>query len=180
MADSNLYTAALEYHLFPDTYEGPQIQITSRKNQPQGMKFTNVTPHCMQVYRNSEGIVIKRIANFQQQDVYGLCTIQVYPTKWHPVHFKIALEHFVDNSINLVTRSCAVNNPMIPSNDVTGGINVTPLHTKYKVDGTVSIIGDNIVTTTVGGVSRMTAEQRDIYLCVHMCHSGDEMVFSLT
>jgi len=91
MADPILYTAALEYHLFPDAYEGPQIQISSRKHRPEGIKYTNDTPRYMHVHRNSDAIVIKRIANGHSQGVCGLCTIQVYPTKWHPVHFKIEL-----------------------------------------------------------------------------------------
>jgi len=175
LADPSLYTAALEYHLFPDTYEGPQIQISSRKHRPEGIIYTNVTPRYMRVHRNSDGIVIKRVANNQLQGIYGLCTIQVYPTKWHPVHFKIVWERFTGNSINLVTRSYAVTNPVIPSNDVTDGINIT----RCTVDGTVSVRGNNIVTT-VGSVSRITAKQREVYLCVHMRHAGEEVVFSLT
>ena len=45
MADMSLCTAALEYHLFPDKYEGPQSQIISRKCISQESLFKTF-PHC--------------------------------------------------------------------------------------------------------------------------------------
>ena len=72
-----------------------------------------------------------------------------------------------------------MTDPVIPSNDVTDGIDITLLHSRYTVDGTVSVRGNNIVTT-VGSVSRITAKQCEVYLCVHMHRGGDEVVFSLT
>ena len=42
VVDTDLYTAALEYHLVPDKYRGPINQITNRRHAPQNLKYVNV------------------------------------------------------------------------------------------------------------------------------------------
>jgi len=44
MADSVLYTSALEYHLMPNKYDGPEIQLVKRKVQ---LDFFNLTTDTM-------------------------------------------------------------------------------------------------------------------------------------
>jgi len=78
MADPTLYTAALEYHLFPDKYAGPPNQITNREGISHCFLYTNVTPSYIDVTNTSEGIIIRRIGSHSAR-LWGLCAIQVYP-----------------------------------------------------------------------------------------------------
>ena len=171
MADPSLYTAALEYHLFPDKYAGPPHQITDRTALSYAYIYANHTPSYIDLTKTSEGIAISRIGHVQ---TWGLCSIQVFPTERLPVNFKIMIISG-NHNIHLVTRSYEEDDPTIPSGIVKGGLNIAGFH---QVEGTVSIRGNNIVTT-LGSYTTTTPKQRGIYLCIHMYYVGNEVEFSL-
>ena len=179
MADPSLYTAALEYYLFPDKYEGPQSQIIHRKCPSQDSLFINVTPLYMDVTKTSDGVIISRYGNSRFR-AWGLCIAQVYPTERQHIQFKVIVKCISGNrNIHLVTRSFEVDDPTIPVGSVTDGINIATFIPQCEVNGTVSIRG-NYIFTTLSGISRATPRQRVVYLCIHMCNPGDEIQFSLT
>ena len=177
MADPSLYTAALEYHLFPDKYAGPSNQTTDREGLSLCFSYTNVTSSYVHVDDTSEGILIRRIGSHQLQP-WGLCAIQVYPTERQPVNFKVMTKSR-NHSIRLVTRSYEEDDPTIPPACVTGGINLSTFRALCEIYGTVSI-RDNYIATTLGNNATTVLKKRGIYLCIHMCNPGGEIQFSLT
>ena len=179
MADPGLYTAALEYRLFPDKYEGPQSQIIPRKYQPWYL-YKNVTPGFVDVSESPEGLVITRNHHMTRQG-YALCLVQVQPTEQHPVHFKITFKFRSHNGHHvLVTRSYlqysdSVRNDLYPG-EVIGGIDLAK-QWECECVGTVSIRGESVVTT-IGDVSKVTPIENEIYLCLHMYEPNAEIRFS--
>jgi len=175
-ADPSLYTAALEYHLFPDKYAGPSNQTTDREGLSLCFSYTNVTSSYVHVDDTSEGILIRRIGSHQLQP-WGLCAIQVYPTERQPVDFIVTINKSSMCNIHLITRSYEEDDPTIPPGSVTGGINIATF-TPWQINGTVSIRDNNIATTFGKSIMTLVPKRQGIYLCIHMHDPGDEIKFS--
>ena len=162
MADPSLYTAALEYHVFPDKYEGPESQIIPRKQQQSRYVYKNATPEYLNVSETPKGLILTNHSGS------ALCIIEVQPTEQRPVHFKIKFKY--DNYGGghgyhfLVPRFKSVcNNITLTTHD---GIDLTrPIN--YELDGTVSIKGNDVITT-ICGVSKVMPKENEICLCLHI------------
>jgi len=170
MADPSLYTAALEYHLFPDIYKGPESQIIPRKCQPRYV-YENATPECLDVSETPKGLVL---INNHLGD--ALCIIQVQPTEQRPVHFKIKYKYDgygrADGCHILVPRSKSVCNSTTPTaHTIDGGIDLTRQF-NYELDGTVSIKGNDVITT-ICGVSKAMPKENEICLCLHIYQTAE-------
>jgi len=179
LADSYLYSAALEYHIFPDQYEGPSIQITNRKLVPQNIKYINANYLCMVVCEN-DGLNICKT-----DGVYGwnaLCAILVCPTSRQPVCFKIVVIQALDNDsghLYLATQSHDDRVPHFQVDRTMGGMELHNLCDGQEIDGVVSVRGDDVVTT-INGVTNYTTNTGIIYFCIHMFNQNDEILFSFT
>jgi len=160
MADPSLYTAALEYHHFPDKYEGPKSQLKARKYQPQYV-YKNIFPGRTCVAHEGQDLVITATNGF------GICQVEVNPTVQRPIHFKIVLNPHTYNNTNcvLVTQSQVVEDYNAAyrryGRDASDGIDLER-QLRY-VEGTVSIRGNDVVTA-VGDVSMFMPREEKIYL----------------
>ena len=173
MADSNLYTAALEYHLFPKKYDGPSIQVTSRQGIVQKAAFTNLTPNTVTMTESPSGTVFTKVGKSAWN---GMCLAEVHPTNQHPVHFKFCLQFCSSyNGIRLAVQSCPLNNIVISS---PVGITVDGLAVDQEADGYIAIDG-NTVTTTVGERVMKVRKQDAIYLCLYMFHTNSSIRISV-
>ena len=84
-ADPYLYKIALEYHLLPSSFSGPQDQIEIRRYF---FNFRSTSPG-MFIEHNPKGTFIKN-----QEDGSCMCFAFVVPTESNPVRFKVCLRHF--------------------------------------------------------------------------------------
>jgi len=181
MADSSLYTAALEYQFFPDKYKGPLTQITHRKLISQNIKYVNANYQCMVVSEVNDGLIISKFGG--HFDWNGLCAILVCPTTQQPVHFRIV----VDNTFNdddcghlyLSTHSYDDIHPQFKVNELTGGQELQNLAKGDEIDGVISVRGDNVLTT-IHNITNSTPIIGVVYFHVHMTNAEDEVLFSLT
>ena len=173
MADSNLYTAALEYHLFPKKYDGPLTQITSRLGVVQKVAFTNLTPNTVTMSELPSGTVFTKVGKSAWN---GMCVAEVHPTNQYPVHFKFCLEFCSSyNGIRLAVQSCPLKNIVISSPvDVT----VDGLAVNQEADGYIAIDG-NLITTTIGERVMKTTKQDAVYLCLYMFHTSSSIKISI-
>ena len=178
MADPNLYTAALEYHLVPSKYRGPLNQIIYRKHVPQNIKYINANHQYMTVSDNNNGITITKSEDSFNWN--GLCAIFVHPIQQQPVHFKIALQKVeFFSQIYLVTHSYNSSHPRFRVNDITGGIKLSGLCVQQKIDGVISIRG-NTINTTINGTTKTILKASVTYFCIHMNYEDDKLQFSFT
>ena len=175
LADSSLYTAALEYHLFPKKYDGPSIQITNRQGSGIRAKtaFTNLTPNTITMTESANGTLFTKIGKSAWN---GMCLAEVHPTNQHPVHFKFCLEFCSSyNGIRLAVQSCPLNNIVISS---PVGVTVDGLAVDQEADGFIAVDG-NTITTTIGGRATKTKKQDAIYLCLYMFHTNSSVRISI-
>ena len=173
MADSELYTAALEYHLFPKKYDGPSIQISSRQGIVQKAAFTNLTPNTVAMTESPSGTTFTKIGKSAWN---GMCLAEVHPTNQHQVHFKFCLQFCSSyNGIRLAVQSCPLNNIVISS---PVGMTVDGLEVDQEADGYIAIDG-NIVITTVGERVMKIRKQDAIYLCLYMFHTNSSIKISI-
>ena len=178
MANSSLYTAALEYHLFPGKFDGLSSQVAKRETSYDHMQiesvFTNLTPKTITLTETPNGTVFTKTGKSAWN---GLCVTKVQPTEQQPVHFKLHMESCTAYcGIRLAVQSCSLDNLVISS---PVGMNVDTFNTGQENDGTISIIG-NTITTTIGGCV-MTTHKRSypVFLCVYMFHTNGVIRISL-
>jgi len=84
-ADPYLYKSALEYHILPNNFNGPQDQIKIRKYY---FDFITKSPY-MVIKHGPKGTLI---SNKQTKLCY--CFADIYPTESTPVRFKVYLKCF--------------------------------------------------------------------------------------
>ena len=168
-ADSILYMTALEFHLMPSKYDGPQIQLAKRKS---GFSFFNLTTATMTITKDGS---ITKTSRSNGWD--GLCAAQVYPTEQHPVHFKFLLKHsHSDRSgIKIVTRSCSMSS--LSADSFSGGMDGRYFlpNVGGEVEGAITMNGGKI-TTTIGNKTITTTKECDtIYLCIHLYYPDNSV-----
>jgi len=176
MADSSLYTAALEYHLFPKKYDGPSYQITCRQGLIENRvtpAFTILTPSTITKTESPNGTIFTKIGKSAWN---GMCVAQVHPTNEHPVHFKFRLEFCSSyNGIRLAVQSCPLNDIHISS---PVGVTVDGLAVDQEADGFIAIDGNTIITT-IGGRVLQTRKKDTIFLCLYMFHTNSSIRISI-
>ena len=173
VADSSLYTAALEYYLFPKKYNGPSIQITSRQSIIPKVSFNNLTPNTVTMTESSKGTTFTKIGKSAWN---GMCLAEVHPTNQHPVHFKFRLEFCSSyNGVRLAVQSCSLNSIVISS---PVGMTVDGIAVDQEVNGLISVNG-NTITTTIGGTVMKARKQDAIYLCLYMFHTNSSVRISI-
>ena len=173
VADSSLYTAALEYYLFPKKYHGPSIQITSRQSIIPKVSFTNLTPNTVTMTESSKGTTFTKIGKSAWN---GMCLAEVHPTNQHPVHFKFFLEFCSSyNGVRLAVQSCSLNSIVISS---PVGMTVDGIAVDQEVNGLISVDG-NTITTTIGETVMKARKQDAIYLCLYMFHTNSSVRISI-
>ena len=103
-ADSYLYKTALEYHILPNSFSGPQDQIKVRK-------------YYFDFCASSTGMCIKQtprgtvIANQNEgQGQACICYAEIHPTESNPVHFKFCLLKSFNGNIRLFVGSQRLKN----------------------------------------------------------------------
>ena len=169
LADSNLYTAALEYHLFPNKYDGPLLQITNRQALVQKTTFTNLTPSTITMTESHNGTIFTKVG---RSGWNGMCVAQVHPTNEQPVHFKFCVQFCSSyNGIRLAVQACPLSNLVISS---PLGITVDGLAMEQEASGYIAING-NTITTTIGGRVMTTKRKDVVYLCLYMFHTNSSV-----
>ena len=182
IADSVLYTSALEFHLIPSKYNGPQIQLSQRKFA-RDFDFVNLTPNTMTIIKKDDHDSITKTYSITKtcSDYWdGLCVTQVYPTEQQHANFKFLLQYSNSDcsGIQIVVRSCSKND-LSPGN-YSGGMDVGGFTTGKEVDGKIIIIGDKI-STTIGHKTITTTNACDtIYLCVYLYYINNSVKFSVS
>ena len=171
MADISLYTAALEYHLFPGKFDGLSSQVVKREASYDHVQtesaFTNLTPKTITLTETPNGTVLTKTGKSAWN---GLCVAKVEPTEQQPVHFKLHMESCMTYSgIRLSVQSCSLDSFVI---NCPVGMNVDTLTTEQENDGSISVSGNIITTTIGGGVSTSHKRNYPIYLCVYMFHTN--------
>ena len=172
LADSTLYTAALEFHLMPSQYDGPKTQLVRRKLRD--FNVVNLTTNAIMI--NEDGPLVS-ITKISTNGWNGLCAIQMILTEQHPVKFKFILNKSNSDrsGIQLVVRSCLESN--LSAGAYSGGIDGNGFTIGEEVDGMVTLNGSRI-TTTIGHRTMVTTKQHDtIYLCVHLYYSSNSVSF---
>ena len=169
-ADLVLYASALEFHLMPSKYDGPQIQLARRKLPFIG--FFNLTTVTMTIKEDGPFVSITKINSCNWD---GLCAAQVYLTEQDSVHFKFLLkESNSDRSgIQIVTRSCSKNSLSV--GDCSGAMDSKGFTIGETVDGMISLKGGKI-TTTIGHKTVTTTKGCDTtYLCIYLYYPGNSI-----
>ena len=172
IADSTLYTLALEFHHMPNKYDGPKIQLVRRKSK---FDFINLTTDTVTIHMHDSRSIIEKS---RSNDWNGLCAAQVDLTENTPVHFKFLLNKTnTDHSgIQIVVKSCLKGN--LSANSYRGSIDVSGFTTGKEVDGVIIMKG-NQISTTIGHKTMTTTKQHDtIYLCVHLYYFNNSVTFS--
>ena len=167
LADSILYTSALEFHLMPNKYNGPKIQLIRRSSLD--FNVVNRTTNTMTV--NKEGPLVSITKTSSSNDWNGLCAVQVCPTEQYPVHFKFTVKHSNrDRSgIYLDVKSCSESSLSTGVYPMAAGMDGNGFTTGEEVDGLISMKGSKITTTIGHQTITTTAKQnRMIYLCVYL------------
>ena len=173
VADSSLYTAALEYYLFPKKYDGPSIQITGRQSIIPKVAFTNLTPNMVTMTESPKGTTFTKVGKSAWN---GMCLAEVHPTNQHPVHFKFRLVFCSSyNGVRLGVQSCSLNSIVISS---PAGMTVDGIAVDQEVDGLIAVDG-NTITTTIGGTVMKARKQDAIYLCLYMFHTNSSVRISI-
>jgi len=171
MADSSLYIAALEYHLFPGKFDGLSSQVAKRETSYDHVQmeslFTNLTPKTITMTETPSGTIFTKTGKSAWN---GLCVAKVQPTEQQPVHFKIHIDSRTSYcGIRLSVQSCLLDDFVINSPI---GMNVDTLNTGQENDGTISISGNTVTTTIGGGVMTIQKKSDPIFLCVYMFHTN--------
>ncbi|XP_065888370.1 BTB/POZ domain-containing protein 9-like [Dysidea avara] len=177
MADPVLYTLALEYHHKPNTYDGPPNQLVPRKYLEVAPKkcfvATNITPNTIASSSDGASVTITKLGSSNWD---GLCVLQVYPKEQFPVHFTFQIKQTSSDlsGIQLVVRSCLFSS--LTADNFRGGVDGSVGH---KVEGTIAI-GNNNITTTIGGKTLNTTKQSDgIYLCVYLYYQNNSVIVTI-
>jgi len=178
MADSRLYTAALEYHLFPGKFDGLSSQVAKRETSYDHMQvesvFTNLTPKTIAMTATPSGTVFTKTGKSAWN---GLCVAKIQLTEQQPVHFKLHMDSCTSYcGIRLSVQSCSLNSLVISA---PVGVNVDTLNTGQENDGTISISGNTITTKIGGGVMTTQRKSDPIFLCVYMFHTNGVIKISL-
>ena len=122
-ADPYLYKSALEYHILPNNFNGPQDQIKIRKYY---FDFSTTSPS-MLIKHGPKGTLI---ANEQLRPCK--CFTDIYPTESSPVRFKLYLKCF--GEIRLLVGY------QLPNDYASyARINVSRLPLHQEVDGCISL-----------------------------------------
>ena len=172
LADSILYTSALEFHLMPSKYAGPKIQLVRRKLVD--FNVVNHTTSTMAV--NIEGSLVIITKTSGLNDWNGLCTVQVCPTEQHPVQFKFVLRQSnPDRSgIRIAVKSCSESSLL--ATGYSGGMDCNGFTIGEEVDGMISMKGSKITTTIEHKTVTTTAKQNYmIFLCVHLYYVNNSV-----
>ena len=166
LADSILYTSALEFHLMPNKYNGPKIQLIKR-----GLLDFNVVNLTNTMTVNKEGPLVSITKTSSSHDWNGLCAVQVCPTEQYPVHFKFTLKHSNrDRSgIYIDVKSCSESSLSANVYTVPVGMDGNGFIIGKEVDGLISTKGSKI-TATIGHKTITTTAKLNqmIYLCVYL------------
>ena len=172
MANPDLYTAALEYHLVPDKYQGPPNQLTKRRYITKPIKYISFNNVIVSDKTNS--ITSTNYYGFNN----GICAVLVDPTEQQPVCFRVVIQYVNHYShICFVTRSYNTRNPSFQGDDFADGVKLSDLCLKQEIDGIISVKGNSFVTT-VNGTRTTTRKGILTYICVHMKKECDEFQFS--
>ena len=172
LADSILYTAALEFHLMPSHYDGPKTQLVKRKSLD--FNVVNLTTSTITV--NEDGPFVS-IAKKSSNGWNGLCAMRMILTEQHPVNFKFILNQSNGDcsGIRVVLRSCLESN--LSAGAYSGGIDVNGFTIGEEVNGMITMKGGRI-TTTIGHKTMTTTKQYDtIYLCVYSYYCNNSVSF---
>ena len=180
LADSILYTSALEFHLMPNKYNGPKIQLIRRSSLD--FNVVNRTTNTMTV--NKEGPFVSITKTSSSNDWNGLCAVQVCPTEQHPVHFKFTLKHSHrdQSGIYMDVKSCSESSLVASVYSITGGVDGTGFTKGEEVDGLISM-KESRITATIGHktISTTAKQNRMIYFGVHLYYVDNSVsIFMLS
>ena len=186
LADPVLYTLALEYHLKPVTYDGPQNQLHPRDNVPGSgdqpgtiivrsdvVRVTNITPNTIASSNDGTSVTITK-TGCNNWD--GLCVLQVYPTEQCPVHFtfKIMNTNSDKAGIQLVVHSCPLTS--LSAANFGGGVDGS---IGNYAKGTIVLSNNNITFTIASKTFKTTKQDGGIYLCVYLYYKGNSVVITI-
>ena len=173
LANSVLYTAALEFHHMPSEYDGPKTQLVKRKLYD--FNVVNLTTSTMTTNTDGSLVSITRTSISNSWD--GLCAVQISHTSQLPVAFKFILNQSNEDryGIQIVVRSCLESN--LSAGNYSGAMDVRGFTIGKEVDGMIAMEGGKI-KTTIGHKTMTTKKQHDtIYLCVHSYYFSNSVSF---
>ena len=158
-ADPYLYKTALEYHILPNNFSGPQDQITIRKYY---FDFHTTSPG-MLIKHSPKGTLITNQSEGLGQSCK--CFVNINPTEFDPVQFKVYVKYYGEMRL-LVGCQIFKTYARLPERNL-------PLH--QEIDGCI-LLKDNRLHIKVGNKSsNILYENFQISFGVYIKNKGGEI-----
>jgi len=174
MADADLYRAALEYHLMPESYTGPAEQIKIRE-----FYFDFYEAPDMQVSYTPKGTLITRVDGKTEEDSVGGITATIVPiNEQQPVLFKVCVKNSdIDSIIKLLVT---FKDEIAPegSHKPFSRIRIDNLPIGKEVDGLFAVKGDTMLMKIGDNVASTSVRGKQLFICISMNCCGDQLQFT--
>ena len=176
MADSDLYRAALEYHLMPENFIGPPEQIEIRE-----FYFDFYEAPDMQVSYSPKGTLITRVDSKPTEDSPSGITATIVPiNQQKPILFKVCVKNSnIDSIIKLLVTFKDETAPE-GSRKPFSRIRIDNLPVGKEVDGLFAVDGDRMFMKIGENVAATSVRGKQLCICISMNCCGDQLQFTRT
>ena len=163
-ADQYLYRTALEYHVWPNSFNGPQDQIKIRKYY---FDFRTISKG-LSIEHNPEGTFITNES--ESEGVSCKCVAKIHPTESSPVHFKFCLRSCGDIKLLAGSRltkeiACLSIQNFLLHKELDGCITLKGNHLQIKV-------GDDTCSASITFKDSEIASKDDLSFGVYIKNKG--------
>ena len=170
MADPDLYKAALEYHLVPKKFTGPDEQIQSRR-----FYFDFSGPADMKVTQSPKGTEIMQICGYDSQ----MCCVNtiINVTEKKPVLFKFCLKRSQADS-HIMFNGVYRNDSVRPGENKSFQMLLHDMPKGEVVNGSLTITGSELLVKVGMKVAAIEVGGDELIIGVWTRKHGDQVEFT--
>ena len=171
MADPDLYKAALEYHLMPKKFTGPDEQIESRK-----FYFDFSGPADMKVSHTPKSTEITQVCSSYDSQFCCVNTI-VNVSEKQPVLFKFCLKKSHEDS-HIMFNGVYRSDPIVPGDHKSFQILLNEIPKGEVVNGSLTVTGNELLVKVGMKVATVEVGGDELILGIWIRKYGDQVEFT--